>query len=84
MHLSPVETAVNEHLMPSIMELSLDTYGFPSGYFVIKNVATNRLLDVQSNKVDDGTSLILWPENESSLVEGKGLMVQSMDTFDSD
>ncbi|KAI0094306.1 hypothetical protein BDY19DRAFT_880903 [Irpex rosettiformis] len=51
------------------MELSLETYGFPSGYFVIKNIATNRLLDVQSNGVEDGTGLILWPENESSLVE---------------
>lgn len=49
----------------------LQTYGFPAGYFVIKNLATNRLLDVESDMVEDGTPIILWPETETSLVEGR-------------
>ena len=82
MHLSPVETAFNEHLALPFMELSLETYGFPSGYFVIKNVATNRLLDVEAGKVEDGTNIILWTENDSSLVEGEGLDITIINTFD--
>jgi hypothetical protein len=70
MHLSPIETALNMQLTPSTMDYDLSTHGFPSGYFVIRNVATGRLVDVQSDKVDDSTSLILYPETESSLVEG--------------
>ncbi len=46
-----------------------DTYGFPPGYFVIRSVATNRLLDVGGDEVEDGTELLLWAEKESSLVE---------------
>lgn len=82
MHLSPVETAFNEHLASPSMELSLETYGFPSGYFVIKNVATNRLLDVEAGKVEDGTNIILWTENDSSLVEGEGLDITIISTVD--
>ncbi|KAG9314169.1 hypothetical protein JVU11DRAFT_4955 [Chiua virens] len=44
-------------------------YGFPSGYFIIRSVATNRLWDVNSDEVEDGTPTILWPEKEQSLVE---------------
>lgn len=68
MHLSPVDTALNMQLTP--MDADLHTYGFPPGYFVIKNVATDRLLDVESDVIEDGTPLILWPETETSLVEG--------------
>lgn len=50
---------------------AIDNYGFPMGYFVIKSVATNRVLDVEGGKIDDGVELVLWPEKESSLVEGK-------------
>jgi len=44
--------------------------GFPPGYFVIRSVATNRLLDVCMDEIEDGTEIILWPETDSSLVEG--------------
>ncbi|KAF9446122.1 hypothetical protein P691DRAFT_804705 [Macrolepiota fuliginosa MF-IS2] len=47
----------------------MDTHGFPPGYFVIRSVATNRLLDVKSDYVEDGTEVLLWPEKETSLVE---------------
>jgi hypothetical protein len=46
------------------------THGFPLGYFVIRSVATNRLLDVNHDDMRDGAHLILWPEKESSLVQG--------------
>lgn len=48
-----------------------NNYGFPTGYFVIKNLATGKLLDVGSDSLDDGADVILWPEKETSLVEGK-------------
>ena len=73
MHLSPVDDALNIQLTP--MDADLHTYGFPSGYFVIKNVATNRLLDVQSDMVEDGTHIILYLETEGSLVEGMADLV---------
>jgi len=51
------------------MEADLKTYGFPPGYFIIRNVASDRLLDVEMDLVEDGTRIILWPETENSLVE---------------
>lgn len=48
---------------------SLQTYGFPPGYFIIRSVATERLLDVDQDQVEDGSDLVLWPEKEYSLVE---------------
>jgi hypothetical protein len=45
------------------------TYGFPAGYFIIRSVATNRLLDVTMDNIEDGTEIILWPEKDTSLVE---------------
>lgn len=47
----------------------MDTHGFPPGYFVIRSLATNRLLDVQGDSIEDGTEILLWPEKETSLVE---------------
>lgn len=52
------------------MEADLHTYGFPPGYFVIKNLATGRVLDVDSGMLEDGAPLILYPETETFLVEG--------------
>ena len=75
MHLSPVDDALNMQLTP--MDADLHTYGFPPGYFVIRNVATNRLLDVQSDMVEDGTPIILYLETEGSLVEGKVIFTPS-------
>lgn len=50
-----------------------DLLGFPPGYFIIRSVATNRLLDVTMDDIADGTELHLWPEKDSSLVESKRL-----------
>ncbi|KAI0347679.1 hypothetical protein BDW22DRAFT_8307 [Trametopsis cervina] len=71
MHLTPAEAVFNTQLssLPPPMEADMHNYGFPSGYFVIKNVATNRLLDIESGRVDDDTPVILYPETETSLVE---------------
>lgn len=52
------------------LDVDLNTYGFPQGYFLIKNVATNRFLDVGGGQDQDGTQIILWPQKETSLVEG--------------
>jgi len=52
------------------MTADLQTFGFPSGYFIIRSVATHRLLDVEGDEIEDGTEIALWPEKESSLVEG--------------
>ncbi|KAH8099280.1 WD40 repeat-like protein [Cristinia sonorae] len=51
------------------VEADLSTYGFPQGYFVVHNRASDRLLDVEADMIEDGTQLILWPEKEHSLVE---------------
>jgi len=48
---------------------SLDSHGFPPGFFVIISLATGRLLDVTASAVDDSTELILYPEQEKSLVD---------------
>jgi hypothetical protein len=48
----------------------VDHHGFPPGYFLIRSSATGRLLDVALDKVADGSPLLLWPEKETSLVEG--------------
>ncbi|KZO92336.1 hypothetical protein CALVIDRAFT_540977 [Calocera viscosa TUFC12733] len=46
------------------------THGFPTGYFIIRNLSTNRVLDVGGSATADGSELFLWPEKEGSLVEG--------------
>jgi len=51
------------------MPADVQTYGFPTGYFVVRNVATNRVLDVTGDNMEDGTEIILWSENDTSLVE---------------
>lgn len=37
------------------MTADLQTFGFPTGYFVIRSVATNRLWDVEGDEIEDGT-----------------------------
>ncbi|KAF5385330.1 hypothetical protein D9615_001191 [Tricholomella constricta] len=51
------------------MTAGIETHGFPVGYFVVRNVATNRVLDVTGDSMEDGTEIILWPDNDTSLVE---------------
>ncbi|KAG6908271.1 hypothetical protein DXG01_005536 [Tephrocybe rancida] len=53
------------------MSGDVQTYGFPAGYFVVRNVATNRFLDVKGDQREDGTEIILWSENDTSLVEAR-------------
>ncbi|KAH8110641.1 hypothetical protein DFH11DRAFT_757113 [Phellopilus nigrolimitatus] len=56
---------------PSIFSAAAETnYGFPPGYFVIRSLATGKLLDVEQDDVEDSAEIILWPEKESSLVDG--------------
>jgi hypothetical protein len=45
--------------------------GFPPGYFVLRSVSSGRMLDVSSDSFQDGSPIILWPEKDNSLVEGK-------------
>lgn len=57
--------------LPSLtaMAASAQLYGFPPGYFVIRNLANGRLWDVGGDEVEDGIEILLWPEKEKSLVE---------------
>ncbi len=48
-----------------ITQTAIEDSGFPAGYFVIRSVATNRLLDVTMDEIEDGTEIGLWPEKES-------------------
>ncbi|KAF8973489.1 hypothetical protein BDZ97DRAFT_1900333 [Flammula alnicola] len=50
-------------------QTDIETSGFPAGYFVLRSVASNRLLDVTMDDIEDGTEIALWPEKEKSLVE---------------
>jgi hypothetical protein len=45
-------------------------FGFPLGYFMIRSLATGRVLDVNSSQLSDDTEVVLWEEKEKSLVEG--------------
>lgn len=54
-----------------ILQTTFEDSGFPAGYFVMRSVATNRLLDVTMDDLDDGTEISLWSEKEKSLVESK-------------
>ncbi|THV01434.1 hypothetical protein K435DRAFT_655451 [Dendrothele bispora CBS 962.96] len=53
------------------MSTAAHTNGFPEGYFVIRSAATGRIWDVSSDSKDDGTEIILWPEKDTSLVDGR-------------
>ena len=46
-----------------------ETLGFPTGYFLIRSVATGRLFDVLGDEMRDNTPIGLWPAKEQSLVE---------------
>jgi hypothetical protein len=48
---------------------TVDLHGFPPGYFLLRSLATGRLLDVAQDKATDGTPLVLWPEKDTSLVQ---------------
>lgn len=45
--------------------------GFPSDCFILRSVSCKRLLDVTTHSVQDSAPIILWPEKDNSLIEGK-------------
>jgi WD repeat-containing protein 23 len=53
------------------MSANAQLYGFPPGYFVIRNLANGRLWDVGGDDVEDSVEILLWPEKEKSLVESE-------------
>lgn len=55
------------------MDADLHTYGFPAGYFIIRSMANDRLMDVANDDIEDSTEVILWPATETSLVESKAV-----------
>jgi hypothetical protein len=52
------------------VEQRFHSNGFPSGYFIIRSIATGRLLDVSGSSNQDGSEVVLWPEKDGSLVHG--------------
>jgi hypothetical protein len=54
---------------PAMTQTIIETSGFPAGYFIVRSVASKRLLDVAGDGIEDGTEIVLWPEKEKSLVE---------------
>ncbi|KAG5647679.1 hypothetical protein DXG03_008402 [Asterophora parasitica] len=53
------------------MTAGIETHGFPVGYFIVRNTATHRVLDVTGDGMEDGTEIILWSDNDTSLVESR-------------
>ena len=51
------------------LESELTSYGFPHGYFMLRSIGTERVVDVTQGFKEDGTPIILWPVTESSLVD---------------
>jgi len=64
----------NTVIMKDEEKASSNDYGFPPGCFVLHSVSSGRMLDVCSDSIQDGTPVILWPEKDNSLVEGKLLL----------
>jgi hypothetical protein len=62
------------HMKQSGENASSNDNGFPPGCFVLRSVSSGRMLDVSSDSVRDGAPIILWPEKDNSLVEGKSLI----------
>ncbi|KDQ63158.1 hypothetical protein JAAARDRAFT_147176 [Jaapia argillacea MUCL 33604] len=55
--------------MMILNEKAPDAHGFPPGYFIIRSVGSDRLLDVDQSGVEDGTELILYVDKEKLLVD---------------
>lgn len=63
---TPEPLGSNRERLAGALEL-----GFPAGYFVIRSIATKKVLDVSASMTDDGTEVVLWSEKERSLVQGQ-------------
>ena len=50
-----------------------ESLGFPTGYFLIKSVATGRLLEIYQGETKDNSPVALWPAREQSLVESTSI-----------
>jgi hypothetical protein len=61
----------NMHVKEGDEKPSSNDHGFPLGCFLLRSVSSGRFLDVASDSVQDGAPIILWPEKDNSLVEGK-------------
>jgi hypothetical protein len=61
----------NMHVKEGDENPSSNDHGFPPGCFLLRSVSSGRFLDVASDSVQDGAPIILWPEKDNSLVEGK-------------
>jgi len=48
---------------------TIHTLGFPTGYFIIRSMATGKVLDVSTGATADGTPIVLWNQKERMLVE---------------
>ncbi|KAI0651973.1 WD40 repeat-like protein [Trametes meyenii] len=51
------------------LNVELNSFGFPQGYFMLRSIGTGRVLDVSQGLDEDGTDIILWPATDSSQVE---------------
>ncbi|KAH9898279.1 WD40 repeat-like protein [Cubamyces lactineus] len=51
------------------LNVELNSYGFPQGYFMLRCIGAARVLDVAQGFVEDGTDVILWHPTDSSQVE---------------
>lgn len=63
------ESDKEARVSPPLLDVELNSYGFPQGYFILRSIGTGRVLDLCQGIKDDGTSIILWPATETSLVE---------------
>ena len=60
------------------LNVELNSYGFPQGYFMLRCIGAARVLDVAQGFVEDGTDVILWHPTDSSQVECKFTPIQQI------
>ncbi|KAF8486715.1 hypothetical protein JB92DRAFT_2799119 [Gautieria morchelliformis] len=49
---------------------TVSSTGFPPGYFVVRNISTGKVLDVELDGKHDGAEVVMFPEKETSHVLG--------------
>jgi len=57
----------------SVTSQEIRSNGFPPGYFVIRSIAADRLLDISGDSLEDGAEVLLWPQTDYSIVESEHL-----------
>lgn len=68
----------NTDSIPKAILAPDEDLGFPAGYFVLRSTGSDRMLDVEMGKVDDGAEILLFPEKEKSLVDGTSTSRQGL------